>query len=374
MKSRKSWRALGLPLAIRSILAGFGLLAFLTPGVAPARGNPPDRSSQDLLASPTGTSTPRKLRRVYWGAFMEGNQTYAHYYGGTWGNAPWDAETWARFESNAGKKVSVVHWGIPPPWMGRFRSWKPTFQLVRMAGDLNLVTMSTRSTRLKRIVNGRYDRSLRRWARQAARWGHPFFLRLDSEMNGRWMPYAPGNNGNTARDFIRMWRHFHRIADRKHATNITWVWCPNVDPDKNLVPFRRLYPGRAYVDWTCLDGYNRAGTDSFVELFRSSYARLLDLAPRKPIMVGETSSVEGGEGKAAWITDALATQLPERFPRIRALIWFNWRIYEIGRWWDWPIESSASAQAAFRDSIASAYYAAGGSFGGLPRGSKIKPP
>ena len=356
------------------VLAGLGLLALLSPAITCAAEKAADNSRQGMVSTPTRTSAFRTLPHAYWGAGMEGDQTYAYYYGGTWGDAPWDANTWARFESNAGKKVSVVSWGIPPPWKRSFRYFKPTFRLVRVAGDLNLVTMGNRSVPLQRIARGRYDRSLRRWARQAARWGHPFFLRLDPEMNGPWEPYAPGNNGNTAREFIRMWRHFHRIAHRNHATNITWVWCPNVDPHRNLVPFGRLYPGRAFVDWTCLDGYNHSGTETFLQLFRSSYKRLLNLAPRKPMMVGETSSVEGGDGKAAWITDALATQLPERFPRIRALIWLNWRIYQRGTWWDWPIESSASAQAAFRDAIASPYYAAGGFFGGLPRGSQIKPP
>jgi beta-mannanase len=193
-------------------------------------------------------------------------------------------------------------------------------------------------------------------------------------MNGPWEPYAPGKNGNRARDFIRMWRHFHRIADRKHATNITWIWCPNIDPGKSFTPYRRLYPGRAYVDWTCLDGYNRTGTDSFSELFRSSYRRLLNLARRKPVMISQTSSVEGGDGKAAWITDAFSTQLPTNFPRVKAILWFNWRIYENGTWWEWPIESSSSAQAAFHDAIASPYYAPAGAFGHLTLGSKIRPP
>ena len=91
-------------------------------------------------------------------------------------------------------------------------------------------------------------------------------------------------------------------------------------------------------------------------------------------MIGETSAVEGGSGKAPWITDALTTQLPNAFPQIKAFVWFNWRIYESGRWWEWPIESSSSTQQAFRSGIASPYYAPGGGFGSLPLGSKIGPP
>jgi hypothetical protein len=310
---------------------------------------------------------------TYWGAYMDGDPTYVHYYGGNWDDAPWDANTWSRFEANAGKKVSLVNWGMAAPWRRSFADYKSTFELVRRAGDLNAVDMSTGSVRLGRIARGKSDSYLKRWVRQAARWGHPFFFILDAEMNGPWAPYAPGRNGNTATGFVKMWRHFHTLANRAGATNITWVWCPNVDPWKQFTPYGKLFPGRAYVDWTCLDGYNQNGTQTFSWLFRSSYARLLRLAPRKRVMIGETSSVESGN-KAAWITDALSNQLPNHFPRVKAVIWFNFRIYEQGKWWEWPIESSSGAQAAFRTAIASAYYAPGGRYGNLPRGSKIRSP
>jgi Glycosyl hydrolase family 26 len=339
-------------------------------------------SNERTKDSPEGSVATRLSTSVaaaggpsaYWGAYMDGETTYGYYYGGTWADAPWDANTWHRFEANAGKKVSVVHWGMAPPWRHSFAYYKPPFELVRKAGDLNAVDLSTGSLKLRRIARGRYDVPLRRWARQAASWGYPFFFLLDVEMNGPWEPYAPGRNGNTARDFIRMWRHFHTLANRAGATNITWVWCPNVDPLKRFTPYNRLYPGRRYVDWTCLDGFNFSGTDTFSWLFRSSYRRLLYLAPRKPVMISQTGSVEGGNGKAAWITDALSTQLPTRFPRVKAFLWFNWRIQQGDRWLEWPIESSESAQAAFHDAIASPYYVPGGSLGSLPRGSRIRAP
>jgi beta-mannanase len=192
-------------------------------------------------------------------------------------------------------------------------------------------------------------------------------------MNGPWEPYAPGVNGNAPADYVSMWRHVHDLATQAGAGNITWVWCPNVDPNNKYTSYAQLYPGNAYVDWTCFDGYNKTGNESFSDIFSASYQKLLDLAPTKPIMIGETSSVEGGAGKAAWVTDAL-TQLPTSFPQIKAVVWFNWRIFEANRWWEWPIESSPSTQQAFRAGISSPYYVPGGTFGSLPLGSKIGPP
>jgi beta-mannanase len=234
--------------------------------------------------------------------------------------------------------------------------------------------MSSGSVPLRDIAAGNYDSSLKTWAQQAAAFGRPFFLRWNWEMNGRWFSWGTtATNQNTPTDYINSWRRFHDIANAAGATNITWVWCPNVDPANAFVPYSQLYPGDAYVDWTCLDGFNQTGDQTFNWLYGSSYQKLLQVAPSKPIMIGETSSIEEGTNKAAWTTDALTTQLPKNFPRIEALVWFNWRINEKGKWWTFPIESSSAAQSAFRTALASAYYKAGGGFGGLPLRSKIQP-
>ena len=52
--------------------------------------------------------------------------------------------------------------------------------------------------------------------------GPPVLPPLDVEMNGTWEPYSPGVNGNTAADFVAMWRHLHDLADQAGATNVTW--------------------------------------------------------------------------------------------------------------------------------------------------------
>jgi hypothetical protein len=49
-------------------------------------------------------------------------------------------------------------------------------------------------------------------------------------------------------------------------------------------------------------------------------------------------------------------------------------MYQNSRWWAWEIESSSTAQAAFKTAIGSSYYLAGGGLGGLPLRTKISPP
>jgi hypothetical protein len=310
---------------------------------------------------------------IYWGAWIEGGTTYHYLYGGAWGNAPWDAHTWGRFESNAGKRVSLVHWGLGTPWRWDFNTWWSTLETVRSRGDLSLADMTTGSLPLRDIAAGRYDVPLRRWFEEAAHYGHPFFLDLDVEMNGDWEPYSPGRHGNAPADFVRMWRHVHDLSVQVGATNITWVWAPNVDPRHKHTPFAQLYPGDAYVDWVGLDGFNKDGRSSFAWLFGSSYRTLLRLAPSKPIIVTQVGSIGSERRKAAWIADALSNQLPRHFRRIKAIAWFNWLILSEHTWWPFEIESSSASQAAFAAGISSTHYAAGGGYANLPLHSKIAP-
>jgi beta-mannanase len=193
-------------------------------------------------------------------------------------------------------------------------------------------------------------------------------------MNGGWFSWGTtSSNQNTPADYVAAWRHIHDIFSAAGAANVTWVWCPNLEGNSST-PYSKLYPGDAYVDWTCLDGYNQGSSStSFSNLYAKSYTDLTALAPTKPVMIGEIGSYEYGAGvKANWISDMLNV-LPTSFPQIKALVWFNWRIQESGTWKNWEIESSASSQSAFSKGIGSPYYAAASSFS-MPASDKpIKP-
>jgi mannan endo-1,4-beta-mannosidase len=314
----------------------------------------------------------RRLAPIYWGAYIEGRQTYSYLYGGSWGNAPWDAATWDRFEANAGKRVSIVHYGQPPPWEQPFVPGPAKTAYDR--GAIPAIDLQTGDVPLRAIAAGRYDASIAAWARAARAWRHPLFLLLDVEMNGAWEPYSPGVNGNTPMDFIDMWRHVHDLFDRAGASNVTWVWCPNIDSRHQFTPYEQLYPGDRYVDWTGLDGYDADGTSSFASLFGSSYSDLLRLAATKPIMISQVGAEDVGGSKAPWIIDALSNQLPRHFRQVKAILWFNWRIYEKNRWFDWEIESSAESRAAFAQAVSSSYYLPRGDVPALPALTSVVPP
>ena len=79
--------------------------------------------------------------------------------------------------------------------------------------------------------------------------------------------------------YVPMWKHVHDIFAQNGATNVTWVWCPNVD-SYSTRPFDSMYPGSDYVDWVCMDGYNYGTAQawsswtSFSSLFRPTYDHL----------------------------------------------------------------------------------------------------
>jgi hypothetical protein len=321
-------------------------------------------------ASTLGCATSSQ---IYWGAWIEGKDTYTPLYGGSWGNAPWDSQTWAKYQQNTGKAPSIVHWGVGTPWGHSFSYWAGTFNLVHNRGALNMIDMDTGSVSLSSIAAGSEDAAITTWAQQAAAYGHPYFLRLNWEMNGGWFPWGTKSTGNTPADYVAAWRHIHDLFTAAGATNTTWVWCPNLQWSTS-VPYSQLYPGDGYVDWTCLDGYNMgANSESFSNLYTASYKSLLAVAPSKPIMIGEIGSIEYGDGvKATWLSDMLK-ELPTDFPQIKALVYFNWRCLTGSTWRSWEIESSASSQSAFSTGIAAPYYAAASSFAMPAASQPIQP-
>jgi hypothetical protein len=324
------------------------------------------------------TTTPRQIPvaflkvetdgpKVYWGAWMDGD-VYAK--GSS--DAPWGETTWNEFEKHARKKVSIVHFGQPVPWTQSFDTGP--FEKTRTRGAFPLVDMGTgcridkichteetveeeeaNRVSLTEINEGKYDSYFESWAQAVTRYGYPLFFRWAWEMNGNWFKW--GRDAIKApSEYVKAWRRIHDIASSAHATNITWVWCPNVEASVGPL-LGELYPGDAYVNWTCLDGYNKAQAQ-FVDLFQNSYSAITSsVAPSKPVMIGETATVNGvGHfSQGAWIREALSS-LSSTFPKIKAFVWFNWNIVEDKREWEWPIESTTEGQNSFAEEISSSYF------------------
>jgi hypothetical protein len=269
--------------------------------------------------------------------------------------ATWHPGLIDRYAHRVGRQPVIVSsyqpWTVQP-----FQ--RPTLNEAWRRGAIPMVTWEPwswprgRSFPLRAIAAGRFDGYVRRAARAAAEWGRPIMLRFGHEMNGTWYPWGRGH-GSTAATYKQAWRHLVRIFRREGATNVMWVWTPNVD-NHGKYPFRGLYPGDAWVDWVGLDGFNwgRQGEwTSFRQVFGHSYGVLTRIS-RRPVIVAETGSTQRGGDKAGWVSRALRTEIP-RLRRIHAVVWFDERFNGI----DTRVDSSGGALRAFRGAARSPRYA-----------------
>jgi hypothetical protein len=314
-----------------------------------------------LACGLTSAAAAKKPHRpsFYWGAWI-GSQL-------TGSQPPWDMSAVSAFESLVGKSPSLLQFSapfmdcngpgecsphpFPAAEMTSIREYGaiPVFSWGSQGGS---ETLEQPAFSLARLAEGGEDAYVREFAEAAKQWGHPFFLRFDWEMNGNWFPWGTGISGNTTSQFVAAWRHIHDIFTVVGATNATWVWCPYADPGGHLAKLKGFYPGKNYVDWTCIDGYNWAKNTvnpspwrTFDQIFTETYAKVASMAPHKPIMLGEVASNGTGRRKAKWYREMFKALDGKAFPKVRALVYFD----QYDRDLRWPLEvSSASAKAFAR--------------------------
>jgi PA14 domain/Ca-dependent carbohydrate-binding module xylan-binding/Glycosyl hydrolase family 26 len=269
--------------------------------------------------------------------------------------APWTAAEIDNFAALTGTKPSVLNWfeswsdtgfsranydaaysrGITPlmtwqPWNHRYGANQPDYQLAD-------------------ITNGNHDAYIRAFAQNARDYGKPIYLRPMQEMNSDWFPWGVCANGNAPGDFVPAYRHIVDIFRAEGATNVKFVWTPNIQTACS--DYQTLYPGDAYVDWVGLDGYNWGTAHSWslwqspAQVFAASYDELVAVAPNKPAMIAETASVEYGGDKAVWMRSLYLDTVPNRMPNVRAVLWYHDNLSSTV---DLRVNTSAASLDAYR--------------------------
>jgi Glycosyl hydrolase family 26 len=328
------------------------------PGEEPPGEEPP---GEEPPAEEPPVEEPPSPTDSYWGAWIGSQFTGIE--------APFDMNAVKGFEGvSGGKGLSLINFSQPfancTQSPCRYESFPTSsMEAIRSHGAIPFFSWASDSLPVSNdepefsfanVIAGHFDSYIREFAAAAKAWGHPFFLRFNWEMNGNWFPWTERTNGNAAGEYVAAWRHVHDLFAEVGATNVSWVWCPYVDPNTTLQSLTSLYPGNEYVDWTGLDGYNWGPSAepprhwrTFSYLFGPTYRQITEtIAPTKPMLVGETASSEIGGSKPEWIRQMFES-LETEFPRIQGLMWFD-----KDETMDWPVETSPGSEAAFASGIA----------------------
>ena len=250
-----------------------------------------------------------------------------------WAHAPDFPIGFARAVNRRGA-VALISW---EPW----DSWRGGADQARYA--------------VRRIAAGDDDPLIDRWATEIAHYRHPVMLRFAPEMNGDWLPWSTGINGNRPGDYVAAWRHVRARFRRAGADNAVWVWNPTA-AYRGSTPLGELFPGAGQADWLAVDGYNWGNTrdwgwQSYADIFSPTLRALRALAPGRPIMIAETASAPGSR-RPAWVTDTLHSA---RADGLSAVVWF-----EFDKETDWRLGADAASAWAARGVLRGAGWRSGG--------------
>ncbi len=207
---------------------------------------------------------------------------------------------------------------------------------------------------LPAIIAGKYDDFFRKWARDAEADGRRVLLRFGFEFNGDWFTWS-----RDPKAYVASWRHVHDIFREIGATNVEWVWAPNIvscppAPENGM---HRYYPGDAYVDWIGVDGYNFGDHSdrwhkwqSFEEIFGAVLADFQVRYQGTPVIITEFACAPGKAGqRERWIRAAYENL--QRRPQVKAVIWFNYDKRREGEP-NWRIDRTPESLRAFNETFA----------------------
>lgn len=207
------------------------------------------------------------------------------------------------------------------------------------------------------------DQYLRDLADALSQTSAKVFLRFASEMNGTWVAYS--------KDPEQYREKFRLVARVMHerAPNVAMVWCPYANPTSTIPSY---YPGDEAVDWVGVNMYSVTYYDQDPKrpAWKSDPCAMLDYvydrySPKKPIMIAEYgathfSAVEN-EAKSEFAVrciKSLYQALPRRYPRVKAINYFNANNLEMEhrRNNDYSLSTDKWVMSAYSRSIDTPYF------------------
>jgi mannan endo-1,4-beta-mannosidase len=238
--------------------------------------------------------------------------------------------------------------GRKPNLAGQYVAWGSAFDAAAAVnawnyGALYYMAWEPFSTSVQEIAAGASDRYITRFARAVRALGLPIAISFGHEMNGDWYPW--GTEQTTAGTFVAAWRRIHDLFAAAGASNVIWVWNPNIINPVPQIELRPYWPGAAYVNWIGLTGYFAlTGPHTFAGVFDPTIREIRRFTS-KPFIIAETG-VETGPDEGSCTTSLVEGVASHR--DVLGFIWFDFDKDGV----DWRIESRPQVRADLAAAIA----------------------
>ncbi len=202
---------------------------------------------------------------------------------------------------------------------------------------------------LQNIIEGKFDKELREWARDAKADNIPLLADFAVEPNGNWFGWSGVLNGGGKTDgygnanypdgperYRDAYRHIIDIFRSEGVKNITWFFHYNYQsfPNKEWNQPKYYYPGDDYIDWVGFSLYGAQTVSEdwddlmFSKQLKEFSASFKTIKTKRPVALLEFGVTDGHpEGnKSAWFKDAFKTILSNPYMKFNAIsIWHeNW--------------------------------------------------
>ena len=205
-------------------------------------------------------------------------------------------------------------------------------------GALPVIEIDSDKDPISDVIDGKDDAILTSYAKQVAALRYPIAIDFDHEFNGPWFHW--GFKYETANQFIAAWRHLVTVFRSNGATDVKWVWNPNVSYS-DTAALQPWYPGDSYVTWVGLDGYFTSPRSTFGTVFGSTLSQVRKFTNRPALIVETGASPSSQRPRAIKSLFAGAASTPG----IVGLIWFD---YDKATGHDWYIDNDPESLTAFR--------------------------
>jgi beta-mannanase len=303
------------------------------------------------------------------------------------------------YEKMIGKKIVWAYFSNN--WGSGIKFPEKSVRIIHSLGVVPFIRMMPRTTftedkqdpnfTLQSIIDGKFDSNLTKWAMDAKRVGIPLMVEFGTEVNGHWFPWSGIQNGGGITNkygnptfpdgperFRDAYRHIIDLFRKEGVTNITWCFhvYPPLDVGKPGIldqpwnAIKNYYPGDNYIDWIGISVYGSfdrgADWESFSGILDNAYPQLAAISSKKPLAVFEFGVLEDPlqGNKSKWIQDALQSIENGRYPRIKAISYWDekWNdcvivcLPKLNGEIDLRLNSSTSSLDTYRKIISSPFF------------------